>query len=108
MALVVAIRTGEVLALGDILAEDPGLASGPLGGRLGTRTALHVVTDWPGYFPNGPQIVVIDDPGQTIILHPRGSGFSLDQVTNTRAQMADLQNAYKSAYEIFARGQQEG
>src|SRR5260370_1107371 len=23
----------------------------------GTRSLLHVVTDWPGYFPGGPQIV---------------------------------------------------
>jgi hypothetical protein len=27
------------------------------GGRDGTRTTLHLVTDWPGYFPRGPDIV---------------------------------------------------
>ena len=39
------------------MADDPGLVAGPLGGRFGTRTALHVVADWPGYFPHGPEIV---------------------------------------------------
>lgn len=58
-ALTAAIRTGDVSALHTILAEHPGLASAPLGGALGTRTALHVVTDWPGYFPNGPQVVQV-------------------------------------------------
>ena len=29
-----------------------------LGSRYGTRTPLlHVATDWPGYFPNGPDVV---------------------------------------------------
>lgn len=32
------------------------MAAGPLGGPYKTRTALHVVSDWPGYFPNGPAI----------------------------------------------------
>jgi ankyrin repeat protein len=27
-----------------------------LGGRFQTRTALHVVADWPGFFPNGAAI----------------------------------------------------
>jgi len=29
----------------------------PLGGRHKTRTPLAVVADWPGFFPNGPEIV---------------------------------------------------
>jgi ankyrin repeat protein len=40
-----------------MLRADPALASARLGGRdSGTSTTLHLVTDWPGYFPNGPQI----------------------------------------------------
>lgn len=57
--LAVAIRAGDLAALRQVLAEHPGLASAPLGGRFKTRTALHVATDWPGYFPNGPQVVRI-------------------------------------------------
>jgi ankyrin repeat protein len=56
-ALVTAIRTGDLAALQQLLDEQPGLASVRIGGRLGNRTPLHVVTDWPGYFPNGPQVV---------------------------------------------------
>jgi uncharacterized protein len=33
------------------------MLSAPLGGRYGGRTPLHVATDWPGYFPNGPEVV---------------------------------------------------
>jgi hypothetical protein len=55
--LVTAIRTGDVAALQKVLDENPGVASSPLGGNLGTRTPLHVVTDWPGFFPNGPAVV---------------------------------------------------
>jgi ankyrin repeat protein len=57
--LVVAIQTGDVDGVERVLASDAGLALSPLGGRHGTRTPLHVVADWPGYFPNGPQIVRI-------------------------------------------------
>jgi ankyrin repeat protein len=56
-ALVTAIRTGDLAALQHLLDEQSGLASARIGGRLGNRTPLHVVTDWPGYFPNGPQVV---------------------------------------------------
>jgi len=58
-ALVAAIRTGDVDMVRALLGEHPDLASGTLGGRHKTRTALHAVADWPGYFPNGPQIVRI-------------------------------------------------
>jgi ankyrin repeat protein len=52
----VAIKTGNVAALRELLVADPGLARSWLGGPARGRTALQVVTDWPGFFPNGPQI----------------------------------------------------
>ena len=55
--LVNAVRTGDVDRLQGLLSENPDLAGARFGARGGTRTALHVVTDWPGYFPNGPAIV---------------------------------------------------
>jgi hypothetical protein len=55
--VVAAIRTGDVATLGRLLADNPGLAASRLGGIAKGRTPLHVVADWPGYFPNGPQIV---------------------------------------------------
>ena len=53
--LVAAIRTGDLATVGQRLAGQAGLASARVG--PGGRTALHVVTDWPGYFPNGPEVV---------------------------------------------------
>jgi ankyrin repeat protein len=57
--LVVAIHSGDVETVDRLVHSYAGLASAPVGGRHGTRTPLHVVTDWPGYFPNGPQIARI-------------------------------------------------
>jgi hypothetical protein len=56
-ALVAAIHSGDIDAVPRIVEGSPELVRGPLGGRFKTRTALHVVADWPGYFPNGPEIV---------------------------------------------------
>lgn len=56
-ALVAAIQAGDITGLRQLLVEHPGVAWAPLGGRHKSRTPLHAVTDWPGYFPNGPQIV---------------------------------------------------
>jgi hypothetical protein len=58
-ALVAAIRSGDTVVLRQLLAEDPGLASSALGGAHGNRTPLHLVADWPGYFPKGPEVVEI-------------------------------------------------
>lgn len=55
--LVFAIHTGDIEAVRRIVADTPELVTRPLGGPFKTRTALHVVADWPGYFPNGPHIV---------------------------------------------------
>src|SRR5437660_578521 len=58
VTLVDAIRRGDIDALRRLLDEHHGLASVRLKSEKGTtRTPLHVATDWPGYFPNGPAVV---------------------------------------------------
>jgi ankyrin repeat protein len=54
IAAVHAIRTGDTAALAGLLSQHPGLVSERI---HGTRTPLHVATDWPGYFPSGPATV---------------------------------------------------
>jgi len=58
-AVVAAIHAGELDALRKLVVDHPGLASAPLGGRYKSRTPLHVVADWPGYFPNGAEVVQV-------------------------------------------------
>jgi uncharacterized protein len=55
--VVAAIHNGDVDGLKQLLSANPVVASRPLGGRHGTRTPLDVVADWPGFFPNGPEMV---------------------------------------------------
>jgi Ankyrin repeat len=53
-----AVHAGDVEAVQRLLRSHPALATARLGSKeTGTATPLHLVTDWPGYFPNGPQIV---------------------------------------------------
>ena len=54
--LVRAIHGGDIESVRRLIAASPERVNGPLGGPSKTRTALHIVTDWPGYFPNGPEI----------------------------------------------------
>jgi uncharacterized protein len=55
-ATVKAIHAGDAEELTRLLNGNPDLAAAELGGPYGNRTPLHVVADWPGYFPNGPVI----------------------------------------------------
>ncbi len=56
--LLFAVRGGDIELVNRLLLDDPLLARARFGSvERGTRTALHFVTDWPGYFPNGPEIV---------------------------------------------------
>jgi uncharacterized protein len=53
-----AVHAGDVEAVQRLLRTDSALATARLGSKdSGTTTPLHLVTDWPGYFRNGPQIV---------------------------------------------------
>ena len=62
VAVTEAIQGGDLDRLRRLLAEHPGLATARLGDdRPGgmTRTLMHVATDWPGHFPNGPATVAL-------------------------------------------------
>jgi uncharacterized protein len=59
-AVVNAIQTGDVPALQRLLAEDPSLARTHIDSDdrcKGSRTLLHIATDWPGHYPNGRAVV---------------------------------------------------
>lgn len=55
--LVAAIQAGDLSSVQRLLTDNPLLAAARLGGVAGGRTPLHVAADWPGYFPNAPQVV---------------------------------------------------
>ncbi|WP_205748355.1 hypothetical protein [Dyadobacter bucti] len=60
VAVVKAIQTGDIQALTQLLADNPGLSKARLGDNdpCGmSRTLLHVATDWPGHFPNVAQTI---------------------------------------------------
>jgi ankyrin repeat protein len=58
--LVDAIHVGDVTQVRDLVSENPYLAGARIvDDKGGSGTPLHAVTDWPGYFPNGPEIVSI-------------------------------------------------
>jgi uncharacterized protein len=56
--LTAAVHSGALDELAQLLDEQPELANARIAGRRGGwRTPLHLVADWPGYFPNGPAVV---------------------------------------------------
>ena len=60
VALVAAIQSGDVETLRPLLRDSPEVATARVVDRRGvSRTLLHVVADWPGHFPKGPQTVAI-------------------------------------------------
>lgn len=72
VAVVEAIRTGDLPVLRRLLTEHPWLATARIGDdpRGMSRTLLHVVTDWPGHFPNGAatvKLLVERGAGTTIV-----------------------------------------
>lgn len=74
-ALIAAIHGGDVATLNRLLHEHPGLASARIvDAKGGSRTPLHAVTDWPGFFARGPEVVaVLIDAGAPPTLPVEGS-----------------------------------
>jgi ankyrin repeat protein len=62
--VVQAIHGGDVEQLRALLEQSPELIRARVPAPHGPRSLLHVATDWPGYFPNGPAIIrVLIDAG---------------------------------------------
>ena len=63
-ATVRCIQQGDLSGMKTLLDSNPGLATARISqpcGRGGTesRTLMHIVTDWPGHFPNGAAMVAL-------------------------------------------------
>jgi ankyrin repeat protein len=55
LSFVTAVRAGDLVSIGHILAENPGFETTTIDqGSKKIRSPLHVVTDWPGFSPNAP------------------------------------------------------
>jgi hypothetical protein len=55
--LTAAVQCGALGELAQLLEEQPDLAKARIAGRRGGwGTPLHIATNWPGYFPNGPAV----------------------------------------------------
>jgi ankyrin repeat protein len=58
--LTAAIHGGDIDALRRLLADRPGLASARIVNAKGrSGTLLHAASDWPGFFPRGPEVVAL-------------------------------------------------
>jgi uncharacterized protein len=84
------IRAGDVGEVQRLLGQYPKLSAAPIR-VLGSRTPLQVVSDWPGYFPNGPELVHLlaaaganpnvngnEDPAGELPLHWAASSDDVD------------------------------
>ena len=59
-SLVEAIHAGQIETVKELVQTHPGLASARLVDEEGgSGTPLHVATDWPGFFTNGPDVVAV-------------------------------------------------
>lgn len=55
--VVSAVKGGDLDALHRMVGARAGLALARITDERGSKALLHLVTDWPGFFPNGPAIV---------------------------------------------------
>ena len=69
-----AIQSGDLETLQRLLRDHPRLADARVTGRKGgSRTLLHLATDWPGFFPNAPAAVnVIVSAGGNVNANTEG------------------------------------
>ena len=52
-----AIKVGDLKEIQRMVTVHPGISAARIKDNRGSKVLLHVVTDWPGFFPNGPAVV---------------------------------------------------
>ena len=71
------IKAGDMDSLQKLLDAHPGLAAAQIKDDRGSKTVLHVVTDWPGFFANGPAVVkMLISAGADPNVRTEGGGFA--------------------------------
>ena len=108
VAVVEAVRGGDVDALRRLLGDHDGLAGARIratdgdGQEHSSRTLLHVATDWPGHFPNvgetirllvgaGAEIDARNAPNTATALHWAASSDDLDALDALVEAGADIE-----------------
>ncbi|MFS0871825.1 ankyrin repeat domain-containing protein [Paenibacillus xylanilyticus] len=99
VTVVKAIHTGDIPSLKRLLVENPGLAKVRIIGKDNnnegescrmSRTLLHVVTDWPGHYPNGSDTVgVLIEFGAEV--NARFTGSNTETPLHWAASSDDIQ-----------------
>ena len=87
-----AIRETEAASRQDALLDD---------GLIAQYGTLEIVTK-----EAVPRVIIVDDPTETVVLRRAGSAVAVDRVTHTATRMADLQSAYRDAFDTQSQGQQ--
>ncbi|MEU5578307.1 ankyrin repeat domain-containing protein [Streptomyces huasconensis] len=106
VAVTAAIRSGDVPALRKLLSAHPGIAASWIrreGEAAGTRSLLHIATDWPGHLPAGPEVIGVlvaagADPGARFVgahretpLHWAASNDDIAAIDALLAAGADIE-----------------
>ena len=77
VAATTAAQAGDLPRLERLLAAEPWLAKARIGDEDCYRTLLHAATDWPGHFPNGPDVVArLVAAGADVNAHSRFSSHT--------------------------------
>ncbi len=88
---VTAVHNGDTKGLKRLLNENPGLATARLrnaGGGL--RTLLHILTDWPGNFPNGAITVAVLVGAGADVNAPMTGGSHIETALHWAASSDDI------------------
>lgn len=103
---VIAIRFGELELLARLLSENEGLARARIvGPDGGSRTTLHVVTDWPGYFRHGPEAArMLLAGGADVDARTTGKGGVVEPGSETPLHWAASNDDYHVAAVLIAAG----
>jgi hypothetical protein len=64
-----ALQQGDLATLDELLAAHPELTRVRLGSTEQSRTLLHVVTDWPGHFAQGPSALARLVAAEILLAH---------------------------------------